>query len=51
MIKENIELIEKIYLELLDVLNFHVANGLCILSVRPSIGNFGLFAPLVNTTA
>ena len=43
---ETFELIESLYLELLEKLNTHFANQPYLLGGRPCIGDFGMIAPL-----
>ncbi len=43
---ENFAALEKLYEEFLDLFNAHVAEHPYLLGTRPSIGDFGLIAPL-----
>lgn len=45
-VPDTFELVETLYLELLDKLNAHFAEQPYLLGGRPSIGDFGMMAPL-----
>ena len=46
---EAIETIEALYTQLLDKLNAHFAEHPYLLGGRPSVGDFGMMAPLYGT--